>query len=443
MLNCSKHPLSSCDLLARRAFLQVGGLMVGGLALPGLLRAADRRAPGESHKSIIVVYLAGGISHLDSFDLKPLAPSEVRGEFNPIDTNVPGIQICELLPNLAALADKYVLLRSIIGMRDEHSSFQTNTGYLQEETEREGHPNFGCVVTRVQGSPGPDIPAFVDLSPMMRHRPYNSPGPGKLGPRFAGVRAEGEDLASMKLRFTSPAQLGNRRQLREALDGLRRAADDDRLTAVDSAYERAYEVLSSSRLVDALDLEREDPRIRELYGKTSSQHQSDGAPLWNDQLLQARRLVEAGVRCVTVAYGYWDYHRNNFRRMRGNLPLFDVGISALLRDLDERGLSEDVTVAVWGEFGRTPKINDKQGGRDHWPRVNGALLAGGGMRTGQVIGSTDSLADSAKHRPIPYQDVLATLYHALGIDPHELIRDVLDRPVPILPGTTQVIRELL
>lgn len=432
-----------CDGVSRRSFLQIGGLLLGDLTLAKLLRAEELNDRSHSHKSVIMVYLAGGISHLDSFDLKPNAPKEVRGEFQPIETNVPGIQICELLPNLAALADKYTLIRSIVGLRDEHSSFQTNTGYVQDETEREGHPNFGSVVSRVQGSTSPVVPPFVDLSPTMRHRPYNSPGPGRLGPRFCGVKAEGEDLAAMKLRFASPEQLGDRRRLREALDGFRRASDNSRAIAVDSAYARAYDVLTSSQLVDALDLEREDPRIRERYGKTSPNHQSDGAPLWNDQLLQALRLVEAGVRCVTVAYGYWDYHRNSFNRMRGNMPLFDRGISALLQDLHERGLDQDVTVVVWGEFGRTPKINDKQGGRDHWPRVNGALLAGGGLRTGQVIGSTDALADSAKDRPIPYQDVLATLYHALGVDPHELIRDIFERPTPILPGTTQIIRELV
>jgi uncharacterized protein (DUF1501 family) len=159
-------------------------------------------------------------------------------------------------------------------------------------------------------------------------------------------------------------------------------------------------------------------------------------------LLVARRLVEAGVRCVTVAYGFWDTHGGNFSHLRQNLPVFDRGIAALVRDIYERGLDKDVTLAVWGEFGRTPKIN-KDAGRDHWPRVNGALLAGGGLRTGQAIGTTDALADSAKDRPIHYQDVLTTLYHTLGIDPHDLVRDISDRPVPILPATTYAIRELM
>lgn len=431
-----------CDGLSRRSFLQVGSLLLGGLSLPDLLRAEQRAGSPRSHKAAIMVYLSGGLAHQDSFDLKPDAPQEARGEFNPIDTNVPGIQICELLPHLAQVADKYTLLRSIVGLRDEHSSFQTITGYTMGDSQRNGYPHFGSIVSNVLGNTSPIVPAFVDMFPTMQHRPYNSPGPGYLGPKFSGVKADGEDLASMKLRFVSQAQLGDRRRLLDTFDQFRRAAESDRLTEADSAYQRAFDVLTSSRLVDALDVTREDPQVRERYGKGSPKHQGDGAPLWNDQLLVARRLIEAGVRCVTVGYGFWDTHGGNFSHLRSNLPQFDKGIAALVQDLYDRGLENDVTVVVWGEFGRTPKIN-KDAGRDHWPRVNGALLAGGGLRAGQVIGSTDALADSAKDRPIPYQDVLATLYHALGIDPHEFIRDISDRPVAILPGSAQLIRELI
>ncbi|MFN0051291.1 MAG: DUF1501 domain-containing protein [Planctomycetales bacterium] len=414
---------------------------MGGLTLADLLRAEERSGQTRGHKAVIMVYLSGGLAHQDSFDLKPQAPQEARGEFSPIDTTVPGIQICELLPKLAAVADKYALLRSIVGLRDEHSSFQTITGYSMGESQRNGHPHFGSVVARVQGNTNPVVPAFVDLFPTMQHRPYNSPGAGNFGPQFSGVRADGEDLASMKLRFVSADQFGDRRRLLEALEQRRREVESDRLLAADTAYQRAFDVLTSSRLVDALDVEKEDPQIRERYGKGSPKHQGDGAPLWNDQLLQARRLVEAGVRCVSVAYGFWDTHGNNFGHLRGNLPVFDQGIAALIQDLYERGLDREVTLIVWGEFGRTPKIN-KEAGRDHWPRVNGALLAGGGMRTGQVIGSTDPLADSAKDRPIPYQDVLATLYQNLGVDPHEFIRDMFDRPVAMLSPAARAIREL-
>jgi uncharacterized protein (DUF1501 family) len=201
-------------------------------------------------------------------------------------------------------------------------------------------------------------------------------------------------------------------------------------------------VLTSSKLVEAMDVEREDAKVRERYGRGSPKHQGDGAPLWNDQLLIARRLVEAGVRCVTVAYGFWDTHGGNFSHLRQNLPPFDQGISALAEDLHQRGLDRDVTLLVWGEFGRTPKIN-KQAGRDHWPAVNGALFAGGDLRTGQVIGSTDKLGAYAVSRPVHFQDVLATAYHALGIDPHTFVKDMTDRPVALLPSQAQPIRELI
>lgn len=431
-----------CDGMTRRSFVQLGGLAIGGLTLENLLRAEERRGISGSHKAVIMVYLSGGLAHQDSFDLKPDAPQEVRGEFKPIDTSVSGLRICELLPNLAATADRYSLIRSIVGLRDEHSSFQTITGYPMGESQRDGHPHFGSVVSRVQGGTSPVVPAFVDLFPTMQHRPYNSPGPGMFGSRAAGVKADGEDLASMKLRFVSAEQLADRRRLLDCVDRMRSDVDGERLAAADSAYQRAFDVLTSSRLVSALDVEKEDPKIREAYGRGSPKHQGDGAPLWNDQLLIARRLVEAGVRCVTVAYGFWDTHGNNFSHLKQNLPQFDQGIAALIGDLYDRGLDKDVSVVVWGEFGRTPKIN-KDAGRDHWPRVNGALIAGGGMKMGQVIGSTDALADSAKDRPVHYQDVLTTLYHALGIDAHEPVRDINDRPVPILPGTARVIRELV
>jgi len=442
MLSLTGPGFRFCDGLSRRSFLEIGSLMLGGLTLPALLRAEQRSGSRTAHKSIIMVYLSGGLAHQDSFDMKPNAPKEARGEFNPIDTSVPGIQICELMPNLALMADKYAILRSIVGLRDEHSSFQTIPGFSMGDSQRNGYPHFGSIVSRVQGNTSPVVPAFIDLFPTMQHRPYNSPGPGSLGPKFAGVKADGEDFASMKLRFVSQNQLTERRKLLDSFDQFRREADCNRVTAADTSYEKAFDVLTSSRLVDALDLEKEDPQVRERYGKSSSTHQGDGAPLWNDQLLAARRLVEAGVRCVTVGYGFWDTHGNNFGHLKGNLPVFDRGISALIQDIHDRGLQNDVTVLVWGEFGRTPKIN-KDAGRDHWPRVNGALFAGGGLRTGQVIGSTDALADSAKERPIPYQDVLATAYQALGIDPHEFVRDIAERPIPVLPGTAQSIRELM
>ena len=441
MFTLHGRPQRFCDGIQRRSFLQIGSLALGGLCLPDLLRADQQKNSGRP-KSVIMVYLSGGIAHQDTVDLKPGAPAEVRGEFKPIDTMVPGVQICELLPRLAVVADKLAILRSVIGQRDEHTSFQNLTGYPMNESQRDGRPNLGSVISRVQGPLDPVTPAFVDLFPTMQHKPYNSPGPGYLGRATAAVRADGEDLASMKLRFVSQSQLDERRRLLQDFDRYRAAVDGLDADGMEITYQRAFDVLTSSKLVEALDVQREDQSIRERYGRGSPQHQGDGAPLWNDQLLAARRLIEAGVRCVTVAYGFWDTHGGNFRHMRQNLPTFDQGIAALVQDLYERGLDRDVSVVVWGEFGRTPKIN-KDAGRDHWARVNSAILSGGGMRVGQVIGATDKLADSAAARPVHYLDILATVYHNLGIDPHAFVTDTSERPVPILPEAARPIAELI
>jgi uncharacterized protein (DUF1501 family) len=293
--------------------------------------------------------------------------------------------------------------------------------------KREGRPHFGSVVARLQGQTDPVVPAFVDLSPTMQHKPYNSPGPANLGRSAAPVKVDGDEIGVMKNLTVTPEQLRDRKGLLETLDASRRAA------AGDTFHDRAFDVLTSSKLVEALDVTKESARTRERYGVGSSKHLGDGAPQWNDQLLMARRLVEAGCRVVTVAYGFWDTHGQNFSYLKKQLPLFDAGISALVEDVYARGLGDDVTVCVWGEFGRTPKIN-KDAGRDHWARVNSALLAGGGMRVGQVIGSTDGAAAEAKDDPIPYPSVLATVYRNLGIDPHAMVYDVSNRPSPILPG---------
>jgi uncharacterized protein DUF1501 len=431
-----------CDGVSRRSFLTIGGLAVGGLSLSSLLKAEGQAGIRSSNKSVIMVYLAGGLSHQDTFDLKPDAPGGIRGEFKPIDTALPGVQIGEHLPMLARVADRMAILRSVVGQRDEHSSFQGLTGHLMGDTLRQGYPSFGSVIAKLNGPRDALTPAFVDLFPTMQHHPYNSPGPGALGPRYAQVKADGEQLASMKLRYVTSAQLSDRRRLLQAFDGFRRGLDSAGMSGMETDYQKAFDVLSSSKLVTALDVEKEDKQVRERYGRGSPSHLGDGAPMWNDQLLAARRLVEAGVRCVTVAYGFWDTHGNNFGWLRDRLPLFDRGISALIEDLHARGLDRDVTVVVWGEFGRTPRIN-KGAGRDHWARVNSALVSGGGMRMGQVIGATDKLADSAIDRPVHYRDVLATVYAAMGIDPTGGVTDISGRRLPILTPEAQPIRELL
>jgi hypothetical protein len=431
-----------CDGISRRSFLSIGGLAMGGLCLPTLLRAEERAGKSRSHKAVIMVYLSGGLAHQDTFDLKPSAPAEVRGEFRPIATKVSGVHISELLPKTAAVMDRVAVIRSIYGLIDEHSSWQNVTGFPMNTAKREGRPHFGSVVARVRGSTDRVMPPFVDLFPTMQHRPYNSPGAGLLGQGSGGVKVDGEDVAVTKLRGMSPGQLSDRRKLLGRMHGLGHIPASADVKGMNAVYERAFDVLTSSNLVKALDVGREPAAVRDRYGRGSPRHLGDGAPMWNDQLLAARRLAEAGARVVTVAYGFWDTHGNNFKYLRRHLPLFDQGISALVEDIYGRGLDRDVSVVVWGEFGRTPKIN-KDAGRDHWSPVNGAILFGGGMRVGQVIGSTDSTAAYAKDQPIHYQDVLATVYHNLGINPHAAVEDVTGRPAPILPSTARPIEKLI
>ena len=425
-----------CDGVSRRNFLKVGALGIGGLTLPGLMRA-EAAAGKKSHKSVIMVYLTGGLAHQDTFDLKPKAPAEVRGEFKPISTNVPGVQFCEHLPLLAKCMDKLTVIRSLVGQRDEHSSWQMYTGTTMDAAKREQKPHIGSIVARMQGQTDPVMPAFVDLSPTMQHKPYNSPGAAMLGRTAAPVKVDGDEVAVLKNLAVPMEQLANRKTLLSDLDSFRKSSG----SSADTFHDRAFDVLTTSKMVEALDVTKEPERTRDRYGRGSSRHQGDGAPQWNDQLLMARRLVEAGARVVTVAYGFWDTHGQNFKALKQQLPLFDCGISALVEDIHARGLDQDVTVVVWGEFGRTPKIN-KDAGRDHWARVNSVLLAGGGMRTGQVIGSTDSAAGEAKDDPIQYPSVLATVYKNLGLDPHAMVYDVSNRPSPILPSYVNAIDRL-
>jgi Protein of unknown function (DUF1501) len=443
MLTFQGRKYRYCDGVSRRSFLKVGGLMMGGMSLPHLLQAEEQAGVGLSHKAVIMVYLTGGLSHQDTFDLKPNAPAEVRGEFKPIATNVPGVEIGELLPKMARVMDKVAVIRSLVGWIDEHSSFQNETGFPMGISQREGKPHFGSVISKVQGPHDPVVPPFIDLFPTMQHKPYNSPGPGQLGLTHSAAKMSGDDLALLMRPATISAErFEDRRGLLASFDQFRSQVDSTNMDGMDSFYRRAFDVLASDKVAHALNLEREDPRLRDRYGRGSSKHLGDGAPMWNDQLLIARRLVEAGARCVTVAYGFWDTHSNNFRDLKRHLPLFDTGISALVEDIYTRGLDKDVSVVVWGEFGRTPKIN-KDAGRDHWALVNGALMFGGGMRVGQVVGSTDAMAGSAVSNPIHYLDVLATIYHNLGIDPHAFISDRTSRPMSILPSTSEPIRQLI
>ena len=439
-----------CDGRTRREFLKLGGLAMGGLSLPELLQAEARGASpirsniaGTSHKSVIMIYLTGGPPHQDTFDLKPDAPDGIRGEYKPIATRLPGVHICEHLPRIAGLMDKVAVIRSIVGLRDEHSSSQSVTGFPRAQAQREGRPNFGSIIGRIQGEVDPVVPTCFDLSPRMQHMPYNIPGPGFLGAAYRPARMEPEDLAVLSPPADVPSSRFDRRKaLLGQFDQLPTPRRQRRGRRHGRHLPPRLRRLDLGQGRQGLDLSREDPRLRDRYGIGSPVPVDDAGPRCNDQFLIARRLVEAGARCVTIAFGSWDMHGGNFERLRVQLPLFDQGVSALVEDLHNRGLDRDVTVVAWGEFGRTPKIN-KDAGRDHWSRVSMALLFGGGMRVGQVIGSTDKLGGSAASRPVHYQDVLATVYHNLGIDPHAFIRDKADRPISILPPTAEPIRELV
>lgn len=445
MLTLLGRPYRFCDGMSRRAFMKIGGLALGGLALPDILRAEAATGVGNSHKSIIMVFLPGGPSHLDLYDLKPNAPSEVRGEFRPIQTSVPGVQICEHLPRLAARLDKLVVLRSLVGAADDHASHVCFTGWSRLGRQPAGNwPNIGSVVSRLKGSVQPTVPPFVALAKPMLHAPYNDPGPGFLGMSHASFTPDGECLANMQLKGVTLERLENRQALLASFDRFRREADASGMAAAMDVFSRqAIDVLTSSKLREALDVSREDPRVRERYGPGAAEliEGFNAAPRLNQQFLVARRLVEAGVRCVTLAFGAWDWHDRNFFGLKGQLPHLDRGVAALVDDLHARGLDRDVAVVVWGEMGRTPRIN-KLAGRDHWPAVSCALLAGGGMRTGQVIGSTNRLGEAVRERPVHYLDVFATLYRHMGIDTSRTIADLAGRP-QYLVDQHQTIGELL
>lgn len=436
-----------CDGLSRRDFLTIGSLAVGGLSLPQLLKAEAQAGVRSSHKSVIMIYLTGGPPHQDMVDLKPDAPAEIRGEFRPISTSVPGIQISELMPRVAAMMDKFTIIRTLVGAEDRHSSFQCATGRLFRSQPQGGWPEIGSVLSKLYGPVDRSVPPAVDLSMAMAHQPYNLPGAGFLGMAHTPFKPSGDAMNDMVLQGISLDRLTDRGALLTSLDQFRRLADRQASSSGDGDgfTRQALGILSSSRLVEALDLSREDPQVRERYGKDDPEclpYSKGGYQAHMSKFLAARRLVEAGARCVTVAFADFDWHGANFTNGRKVIPLLDQGLAALVADLHERGLDRDVSVVVWGEFGRTPKIN-ATAGRDHWPRVTFAMLAGGGMKTGQVIGQTNRFAEEPVSRPIHYQDVIATLYHNLGVDTaHTTIPDLNGRPQYVSEVHTPI-RELV
>lgn len=440
-----------CDGISRRNFLKVGALGGAGLSLASLLSLEAKAGIRNSHKSVILIYLVGGPPHQDMFDLKPDAPSEIAGPHKPISTNLDGLQICELLPRMARMMDKFTVIRSLVGAQSEHDAAQCYTGRPPRggTIPPGGWPQFGSVVEKIQGAYDPGIPPFVSLCHPCTHGPYNEPGPGALGAAHSAFRFVGPTRDDLTLHGITTDRLADRKGLLTSMDRLRRDLDTNgHLGAMDVFTQQAIGILTSSKLANALDLSKEDPRLVARYGTGDPTKFMDGngAPRVPQNFLVARRLVEAGARVVTVNYSKWDWHggaKNDiFTREREDFPVFDQGISALVEDLHQRGLDKDVTVLVWGEFGRTPKIN-AQGGRDHWPRVAMALLAGGGMRNGQVIGSTDRLGGEADSRPVTFSEIFATLYHNLGIDAASTtFTDSKGRPHYLVDDGALPIREL-
>lgn len=414
-----------CDGLSRRDFLTVGGLALGGLTLPQLLAAEAHAGVRKNHKAVIMVFLPGGPSHHDMFDMKPDAPADIRGEFKPIKTNVSGIEICEHMPKIAAMMDKFALIRSITGMRDEHDSHHCMSGYSAGESSQNKAPCMGSVLSRLEGPVDKTVPPFIGLQGKAGHMEWADPGdPGFLGLAHGAMRPSGDLMKDMTLEGMTLDRLSNRRQLLSSLDKFRRRRDT--LPELDAMSAQAFDILTSSKLLSALDLTKEDKKVRERYGVGRLEPVDDGLPMLNDQFLAAVRLVEAGARCVSVGYGRWDYHGDNFGQLKRYLPMLDSALSSMVQDIHSRGLDKDVSVIVWGEFGRTPKIN-KDGGRDHWPRANFALLAGGGMKTAQVIGSTNKFGEEPDERPIDMKEVMVTLYKNMGID-------IVNTPVPDMTG---------
>ena len=435
MLTIQGRRQTLCDGVSRRSFLKIGGFAFGSqvLSLPQILRAQGASGSSSRHKAIINVFLGGGPPHQDMWDIKTDAPAEIRGEFSPIKTNVPGIEICEVFPQLAQMMDKCVVIRSVTGCDGAHDAFQCQTGWNRRDNSSVGgRPSIGSVLSKLQGPVERSVPPAVALAERTQHVPWSEPGSsGFLGAAYQAFKPQGQGMDDLRLNGVSLERLQDRRALLTGLDQLRRDVDaSGMLAGMDAFSEAAFGVLTSSKLVDALDLSKEDPKIVARYGDGKPyKYQYDGAPTCNDQFLMARRLIEAGVRSVTISYGRWDSHGQNFDLVRDHGSKLDQGLSALIDDLESRGMLNDVTIIAWGEFGRTPRINPGAG-RDHWPQVSCAFMAGGGMRTGQAIGSTNRLGEYAKDRPVPMQEIFATLYRNLGINAmNTTIPDPTGRPM--------------
>lgn len=426
-----------CDGVNRRDFLQVGTLALGGLTLSDLLRtraaAAGKASSGGSAKSVILYWLDGGPTHFETYDPKPEAPEEYRGPLGAIDTNVPGIRLSELLVQHAKVMDKVALLRSVHHNNGDHfaAGHWMLTGYHGSNAANldPQYPSVGSIVARLRGANAPGMPPYVAV-------PFAATiglRPGYLGAAYLGVAYHpfdaGGDPNSPSYKVPNielPGgltfdRLDDRKSLLTSLDRLRRDADQTGLMdGLDAFNQKAFELITSGEARRAFDLSSEDPRLRDRYGRNT----------YGQSALLARRLVEAGVTFVSIQNGGWDHHSNIEQGMRSRLPSMDQSIAALIEDLDQRGLLQDTVVCVMGEFGRTPRVN-ATAGRDHWGNVMSVLLGGGGLRGGQVVGASNSKGEFPVEYPIKPADVLATIYHVLGIDMTAHFVNRAGRPIPI------------
>lgn len=420
---------------SRRGLLRIGAISLGGWTLAGALQREPRAmaSSGRKNKSIIMIYLPGGASHIDMYDMKPEAPAEYRGEFSPIATNVPGIQVCELMPHHARIADKFAILRGV-RMHGNHDPTEYLTGIHAAASGQIGsrrRPAIGCVVSKFRGVDGP-IPPYVSVSSHKLLGSYDDPEePAYLGPTHRPISLAGDIRQDMELSDEIKPRFETRRSLLSALDRYDRERPE-----LPGYTRRALEMLTETRIREALDLTKESPATRAAYGEGTDPH-AQGL-----DLLRARRLVEAGVSMVSVAArfrvspvdgvndpGGWDTHAANFRLLRKKLPIYDQAIAALISDLHDRGMAKDTLVVIGSEFGRQPRIGDvTPDGRGHWPSATCVVFAGGGLPMGQVIGETDARGEKARYRPYGSQDVLATLYRYLGIDSTKTLTDHNGRP---------------
>jgi len=416
----------------RRAFLTASTLGLASLRFGPALRAST--GPGvpaatlaNPAKSTVLFFLCGGASHIDMWDMKPDAPSEFRGTFNPINTNLNGLQVCEHMPRIAKICDKLTVIRSATHGDAGHESATHTllTGYKPtNDIPANEAPSYGSVVSKEMGPRVDGFPAYMALPTAPK-----SSAAAYLGVAHNPFETQGDpntdNFSVQNLKVPGGLtmdRLENRRAILQHFDTLRRDIDSSGVIGgMDTFGQQAYNIVTSPKVQAAFDISKEDPKTRDMYGRTT----------WGQNTLLARRLVEAGVRFVTINVGGWDTHANNFESLKKKLPDYDQAFAGLIEDLSQRGQLKNTLVLSWGEFGRTPRIN-KDSGRDHWANVFSVAMAGGGLKEGYVLGESDARAEFPKDKPVSPQDILATMYHQLGIDQTKNYTNEAERPVPIL-----------